>query len=280
MSSTSTTSSTLHERLAEIAATTEFPDFLKARIESIPANERAKWLVVLDADGVLWKEDIADEILVWMIQQGYVDRHWWSEYERVYRPDHERGCIFLLSVFAGWEESVFSERVSRFYKEFHSRLHLRNVPCAAAINLKKMGFPVYIVTASPTGMLMPCLEYFGSDAILGMDFGFDGRGIITGNLAGPSCYGPGKASKVATAWRASSGPEVSGAEGTSHILLAAGDAPLDVSMMEIAEIPWACTPDTDLLAVAQSRGWQILHRPTGEAMGSHADKFNKWAGVI
>ncbi|KAH3722829.1 hypothetical protein Pelo_18466 [Pelomyxa schiedti] len=93
---------------------------------------------------------------------------------------------------------------------------------------------VYIVTASPTGMLMPCLEYFGSDAILGMDFGFDERRIITGNLAGPSCYGPGKASKALI---------------RRHCV--------------------ACKFRT-----------RSIHRPTGEAMGSHADKFNKWAGVI
>lgn len=49
----------LAQRIREIAAKTPLPDFLQKRIDAIPPSERSKYLVVFDADGVLWKEDIA-----------------------------------------------------------------------------------------------------------------------------------------------------------------------------------------------------------------------------
>ena len=204
-----------------------------------------------------------------MIQQGWTPKKYWAEYEGIYRPDHEKGCIFLLQAFAGTPLSVFEDRARQFYRTQYHKLFLRDIPVAAAVHLHELGFTSYIVTASPTSMLVPAMELFQAEAVLGMDFEVDAKGVITGNLADKSCYGPGKAQKIFDKW------------GTKErILVVAGDAPLDASMMEAAMIPWACQPDANLLEIAQKRGWEILHRPAGEPVGSHADKFNKWKGIL
>lgn len=259
----------LMQRLKEIVKRQKLPDFLQRRVDEIPQSERHKYLAVFDADGVLWKEDIADEITGWSVLSGYTEKHYWYDYERIYRPDHEKGCIFLLEAFRGVPLATFMERVTEFYTTQHEKIFLREIPCAAFVILKELGFRTMIVTASPTSMLVPAAELFGAEGVLGMDFEVDAAGVITGRLAGASCYGAGKAQKIIDVWGSS-----------EKIFVCAGDAPLDAAMMEICEIPWACQPDANLLAIAKAKGWEILHRPPGEPVGSHADKFDKWKAVF
>ena len=59
------------------------PDFVRALPE-----DGAGRLALFDADGTLWRDDVADDFASWMLAEGHFrSQVSWDEYIRVYRDD-------------------------------------------------------------------------------------------------------------------------------------------------------------------------------------------------
>ena len=111
------------------------------------------------------------------------------------------------------------------------------------------GRETWIVSASPIEIVEPLAIALGMTGGIGTVGEVD-NGVYTGRLAGPFCYGEGKAEAInslaaernidlATSWSYS-------------------DSMSDVPMMELVGNAVAVNPDAQLAALARSRGWPVV----------------------
>ncbi len=220
------------------------PDFVRALPE-----DGAGRLALFDADGTLWRDDVADDFASWMLAEGHFrSQVSWDEYIRVYRDDHAAGCEYMLRFYAGLPLTEVHARVDEWW-----HLAARNwiLEAVAAMRwLGDHGYAVWVVTGSPTDTMRPLLEAFPVERILGMDFALDEGGVITGELDGISCADQGKADKVRSLWEG--GP----------IELGAGNGSLDAAMIELGRsVRWSVYPNPSFEALSRANGWHVLGRP-------------------
>jgi len=207
-------------------------------------------LALFDADGTLWENDIADDCTLWMIGTGRIrtSSAAWADYRRIYSHDANEGCQHLLSFYRGLSLAELTGHVETYWRDF-MKLDYIPEPVELLQELARRGFPIWVVTGSPTDLLFPLQKKLPVQRIVGMDFEIDSRGVLTGKHAGISCAGEGKAEKVRSLWK---GP----------IQFAAGNARLDEAMMRLArDVVWAVHPHPDLEAVARKLGWEIKTSP-------------------
>ena len=220
------------------------PDFVRA----LPADGEGR-LALFDADGTLWRDDVADDFASWMLEQGhFCSDASWDEYIRIYRDDHAAGCEYMLRFYAGLPLARVRARVDEWWRLAPRRWVLEAVE--ALRWLGDHGYTTWIVTGSPTDTMRPLRDAYPVERILGMDFELDPAGVITGRLDGISCTDQGKADKVRSLW--SGGP----------IELSAGNGSLDAAMIELAQsVRWSVYPNPRFEALSRQRGWHVLPRP-------------------
>jgi phosphoserine phosphatase len=216
------------------------PDFVK----EIPAGEG---VVVFDADGTLWRDDVADDFTQWMIETGEIPGDRWPDYMRIYAEDHPAGCRYLLTLYEGMCTGHLRSKVDEWWLH-HARRAWIPEAVESLYHLRVKGFPVWIVSGTPTDFLMPMKEFMPVGEVIGMDFELDGE-EITGRHSGISCAGEGKAEKMLMV------------AGDRPIVFCAGNGSLDGPMMEAARQAWSVYPNPEFEEFSRSRGWPVLPRP-------------------
>jgi HAD superfamily hydrolase (TIGR01490 family) len=111
------------------------------------------------------------------------------------------------------------------------------------------GRETWIVSASPIEIVEPLAIALEMTGGIGTRGEVD-NGVYTGRLAGPFCYGPGKAEAIAVI---AAERNINLADSWSY-----SDSMSDVPMMEIVGNAVAVNPDAQLSALARSRGWPIV----------------------
>lgn len=223
------------------------PELVPEFIESIPPRGNDDAICVFDADGTLWVDDVADDFTQWMIAQGDVPGELWPQYMRVYRDDPPTGCRFLLTLYREMEIEVVRRRVDEYWDHHAKRTWVWEVMESYYL-LKEKGYPIWIVSGTPTDFLLPLKRIIDTDVIVGMDFEIvDGR--VTGKHSGIPCAGEGKARKLISLL-------------DDHaVRFCAGNGSLDGPMMELAEIAWSVYPNPAFAEYSKKKGWPILPRP-------------------
>jgi HAD superfamily phosphoserine phosphatase-like hydrolase len=219
------------------------PDFVRA----IPPCD-GRSLTIFDADGTLWVNDVADDFTTWMIAQGHAPGENWRTYMRIYRDDHPAGCRYLLSFFTGMTPATLAAHLDHWWLHEAKRSWVAEV-VESCYHLAAKGFPLWVVSGTPTDFLIPLKRILGVDEIVGMDFEVGSDGRFTGRHHGISCAGEGKAEKLLLL-----------AEGR-RIVFACGNGSLDGPMMDVAEVAWSVYPNPEFEAHSRARGWPILPRP-------------------
>jgi len=206
-------------------------------------------LALFDADGTLWDNDIADDCTIWMIGTGRVKTaSKWDTYKRLFDADAPAGCRYLLELYEGLTRVELTAHVEAYWRDFMKLAYIDET-VEVLRYLAGRGFRVWVVSGSPTDFLEPLKRQLPVDRIVGMDFEVDGRGVLTGRLAGISCAAQGKADKVRSLWN---GP----------IQFAAGNSLLDEAMLRLArDVAWVVHPHADLERLARAAGWEIKPSP-------------------
>ena len=219
------------------------PDFIKA----IPPCEEGA-LALFDADGTLWCNDVADDFTTWMIDQGHVPGENWETYMRIYRDDHPAGCRYLLSFFEGMTLEELDGHVAGWWAEHAARNWVPEV-VEVVYHLRDKGYPIWVLSGTPTDFLLPLKRILPVEVVVGMDFEVDGDLVITGKHEGISCAGEGKAEKLKSI------------VGQREVAFAAGNGSLDGPMMDLAQVPWSVYPNPEFEAYSRQKGWRVLPRP-------------------
>jgi HAD superfamily hydrolase (TIGR01490 family) len=111
------------------------------------------------------------------------------------------------------------------------------------------GRETWIVSASPVEIVEPLATALGMTGGIGT-IGEVDNGVYTGRLAGPFCYGAGKAEAIA-ALATERGIDLSASWSYS-------DSMSDVPMMELVGHAVAVNPDSELASLARERGWPVV----------------------
>jgi len=221
------------------------PEFVE-RMEDQPEGSVA----LFDADGTLWRNDVADDFTKWMIDTEKIPCEPWEEYLSIYKRDHAAGCRFLLRLYKGLKLEHLHREIWSWWR---NHAHRQWIPEAleALYFLADRGIDIWVVTGSPTDTMLPLKDFLPVSTIVGMDFAIDEDLVITGDYSGISCADEGKAEKVKTM-----------VGDDRKIVFAAGNGSLDRAMMELAtDLAWAVYPNAEFEATARARGWPILLRP-------------------
>jgi HAD superfamily phosphoserine phosphatase-like hydrolase len=207
-------------------------------------------VALFDADGTLWRDDVADDFTKWSLSAGHLHHgHLWDEYLRIYRDDHPAGCRYLLRLYAGLRHEALQQHIRTWWRE-HANRNWVVEAVEAMHHLAERGNEIWIVTGSPTDTMLPLCDMLPVQRVLGMDFAVH-DGVITGELDGISCADEGKADKVRSMLATD-----------QRVVFAAGNGTLDRWMIELSEgVRWSVYPNSDFLQFSRAQGWHILERP-------------------
>lgn len=119
------------------------------------------------------------------------------------------------------------------------------------------GDRVVIVTATNEFVTRPIAQAFGVEDLIAVELERDttpgGSGWYTGTIKGVPSFREGKVTRVEQ-WLADRGLGWDTVHTTFY-----SDSMNDLPLLEKATVPVATNPDARLLAIAQARGWRILH---------------------
>lgn len=132
------------------------------------------------------------------------------------------------------------------------------------------GHTVVLTTSALTIQAAPVARFLGIEHILSNRFQTDESGILTGAVAKPVIWGPGKAHAAQTF------ATERGVDLTQSYFYADGDE--DVSLMYLVGHPRPTNPAGRMAAVARKRGWPILSF-TSRGGGGLAGQLRVLAGV-
>jgi len=223
----------------------QVPEFVK----KLP-NQGTGKLALFDADGTLWVDDVNDDFTKYAIDQGIISGDLWEEYLKIYAADPPTGCVFALKFFKGLKINQLNDSVEHWWLNLSRRKWITEV-IESIFLLSDRGYSIWLVTGTPTELLLPVKKFLPVHEVLGMDYEVDTDKRITGNLSGILCAADGKAEKVLSLW-----------EKPEDILFSVGNSSMDAPMMELAShLKWCVYPNDQFLKESTEKKWKITPRP-------------------
>ncbi len=119
---------------------------------------------------------------------------------------------------------------------------------------REAGDRLAIVTATNEFVTAPIARALGVEALIAVDLERDAAGAVTGGVRGVPSFRAGKVTRVEQ-WLAADGLAL---QDFGRVTVYS-DSPNDLPLLEIATDPVATNPSAALAAVAQERGWRVLH---------------------
>jgi len=227
--------------------TTRQRELVPDLVRQIPLCDDSS-IAIFDADGTLWTGDVADDFTQWMIDKNVVSGERWPTYMRIYRDDPPAGCRFLLGFYSGMTAAELAGHLDEWWLHSSNRAWIWEA-VEALYDLADKGYPIWVVSGTPTDFLLPLSRILRVDEVVGMDFERDAEGRFTGRHHGISCAGEGKAEKLISL------------VGQRPIRFCAGNGSLDGPMMRLARLAWSVYPNPDFARYSEEQGWPILPRP-------------------
>lgn len=173
-------------------------------------------------------------------------------YYQAFGADHDQMAKVkeeLSALTAGWDAEEVRAVVEETVDEVISPLVYAEA-LAIIQEHKGSGRKVVVISASPEEIVIPLCKYLGIEEVIATKSEVDDEGLYTGNIE-RYAYGPGKAEAMV----ALAGQEDLDLEGS----YAYTDSATDLPMLEAVGHPVVVNPDSDLLAIAKERGWEVRH---------------------
>lgn len=225
------------------------PEALKAVVPLL-ATPGAGRAVCFDADGTLWRGDIGEELLRYLVAEDRLPAHLgerdlYQRYEKIHDADPPAAYAFAVQAMAGLEESTLVSWCRDFYqRRFAGRLFPFTRPLLAAFS--GAGYQPWLVSASPRWIVEAGARALGVANVIAVDCEVH-AGRLTPQIKQPVPAGVGKATLI----------QQRGLEPS----FAAGNGELDLPMLELAATRLVVAPFDDpgnsLVRAALSRGWPI-----------------------
>jgi len=172
-------------------------------------------------------------------------------YYQAFGADHdqmERVKEELANLTRGWNREEVEALVEETVEEVVAPL-VYSEALAIIDEHREAGRQVVVISASPEEIVRPLCRFLGIEDVIASRSEVDDQGRYTGNIEFYA-YGPGKAEAMLS---------MAEAEGIDLAAsYAYSDSATDLPMMEVVGHPVAVNPDSELTAVAEERGWDVL----------------------
>jgi len=160
-----------------------------------------------------------------------------------------------VAFYRGQSAAVIDERTRAWFAS-EIEAHILPAARAAIAEHRAAGRPIVLLSSTSSWMATVVSERWGFDAWLANVFPHDARGLLTGEVVKPLCYGPGK---VEHARRWAEAHRVDLRESWFY-----SDSHSDVPMLAAVGHPVVVNPDPRLRGVARRRGWPVVDWRTAE----------------
>ncbi len=221
-----------------------------AVIEPLLATPGAGRPVCFDADGTIWRGDVGEDLLRFLVAEDRLpahrgERNLYERYEQQHAVDPPAAYAFAVAAMAGLEEQTLVQWCDDFYaRRFAGRLFPFTRPLLEAFSAA--GYVPWLVSASPRWIVEAGARQLGGLPVIAVDCELDG-GRLTTRVKRPVPAGEGKASLLKQ-------------RGLAPVF-AAGNGELDLPMLELAVARLVVAPHEDpgnsLVRTGVERGWPV-----------------------
>lgn len=173
-------------------------------------------------------------------------------YYQAFGADHEqmaRAKEELSALTAGWDAEEVRAVVEETVDEVVSPMVYAEA-LAIIQEHKGSGRKVVVISASPEEIVIPLCRYLGIEDVIATRSEVDEDGKYTGNIERYT-YGSGKADAI-LAMAVEEDIDLAASYAYS-------DSATDLPMLEVVGNPVVVNPDSELLAIAEERGWEVRH---------------------
>ena len=171
-------------------------------------------------------------------------------YYQAFGADHsqlERIKEELSNLTAGWDQVEVEALVEETVNEVVAPLVYAEA-LAIIDDHRREGRRIVVISASPEEIVRPLCRYLGIEDVIATKSEIDEEGRYTGKIE-RYAYGPAKAEAMV---------EMADAEDIDmEESYAYSDSATDIPMLEAVGHPVVVNPDSELLKVAEERGWEI-----------------------
>lgn len=219
-------------------------------IEPLLARRSDGGCVCFDADGTLWRGDVGEDLLRFLVAEDRLPAHrgersLYARYEQVHDRSPVAAYQLAVEVMAGLEEATLKRWCEEFFAQrFAGRLFPFARPLLSAF--AAAGYTPWIVSASPRWIVEAGAAALGVEALIAVDCGLE-AGRLDGRVLQPLPAGQGKVALLQ-------------ARGLAPVF-AAGNGDLDLPMLELAGARLVVAPWGDegnqLVHAAVARGWPV-----------------------
>lgn len=172
----------------------------QARIDALLAQDLRGQVAVFDADETLWRHDVGEGFLKYLIGNGLL-RHVppgmdvFARYEALCLQDKWMGYPYAAQVMAGIPEAELRQHAKAFFKTFQANIYPGQKQLIA--RLQQAGAAVWIVSASNQWMVEEGADYLGvpRDKVVGVRLEV-ADGLITPHIIPPMTYRQGKVDAI------------------------------------------------------------------------------------
>lgn len=217
-------------------------------------------LTLFDLDGTLIETDSDHAFGEFMIVIGWADAETYRRRNDAFYADYLAGRLDLPAYIefctAVWRNRAPAQAEAarrRFAAEVIAPTY-GDAARALVERHRAAGDRLAIVTATNEFITRPIAEMLGVEVLIATELERDAQGRVTGRLQGVPSYREGKVERVAQ-WLADGGLSPNAFDRVTFYSDSANDLPL----LEWSTHPVATNPGTALEAIAQERGWPVLH---------------------
>ncbi len=230
---------------------------LSAVIEHAAHDTKGRKIAAFDADGTLWDTDAGENFFEYQIQNCglALPRDPWKHYLDQKAIDPRLGYLWLAAISKGYPVDVVRRWAAEAIASLDPFPVLKSQHNVIR-QLQKLGFEIYIITASVKWAVEPAAAQLGIDRmhVLGVE-----TKVVDGLVTDTPVY--------PVTWREGKAEALLNATGGVRPIFASGNTDGDLMLLELAEIPVAVSTqnspgklfnqENKLRDEALKRGWRM-----------------------
>ena len=237
----------------------KFDAHIQEALSSLVQQDLTGEVAVFDADETLWRHDVGEGFLQWLIQHEHLkqsppEEGFFARYEALSEQNKYVGYPYIVQIMSGLTEDEVRTLAERYFTEFAHNIYLAQKELIQ--DLQTAGARVWIVSASNQWLVQVTAPHLGVpvEQVVGMRVVVE-SGVLTDKIADPITYRQGKVDAIR---------EFIGQDP----VLVAGDSMTDYEMLKIAkEIALVINPidkgpaNKNIARLAREHHWLIQTWP-------------------
>lgn len=171
-------------------------------IDALFKNDLKGQVAVFDADQTLWRDDVGEGFLHWLIDNQHLVKaapggDAFAHYEALCQQSKTIGYAYAAQAMAGIPEARLQALAAAYFKD-HFQQNIYPAQKALIARLQQAGVEVWMVSASNQWIVDAGAPYLGVplNRVVGIRLAVDSAGLITETVVPPVTYRQGKVDAI------------------------------------------------------------------------------------